>query len=162
MSRSRKFKLTRHHIMLEHKQVWRREQLLLLQQQGAGRVPVNEFKANLVARAKLSEAVQVGGNHVGNLRIAPGGLLLHKQDDRLASGGNLHGAKGDTLGNHLSAGSLRDRRAFEAKAHAIGFFRDAKYAFVEQLLGFLWERVALWAGSDAQELARRESLQCAR
>jgi hypothetical protein len=42
---------------LEHKQVWRCEQLLLLLQQGAGRVPINAFKSNLVARAKLPQAV---------------------------------------------------------------------------------------------------------
>src|SRR5260370_5436372 len=66
---------------LEHKQVWRCEQLLLLKQQGAGLLPVNAFKANLVARTKLSQAVQVGGNHVRNLRIASGGLLFHNHDD---------------------------------------------------------------------------------
>src|SRR5260370_24567988 len=60
---------------LAHKQVWRCEQLLLLEQQGACSVPINAFKSNLVARAKLAEAVQVGGNHVGNLRIAAGRLL---------------------------------------------------------------------------------------
>jgi len=42
---------------LGHKQISRCEQLLLLQQQGAGRVPVDAFKAKLVARAKLSQAV---------------------------------------------------------------------------------------------------------
>ncbi len=38
--------------------------MLLLEQQGASRVPVNFRKANVVARAKLSEAVQIGGNQV--------------------------------------------------------------------------------------------------
>src|SRR6266478_6882336 len=73
---------------LGHKQVCRCEQLLLLKQQCAGGLPVNLLKANFVARAKLSEAMQVGGNHVGNLRIAAGGLLLYKQDDGQAASGN--------------------------------------------------------------------------
>ena len=119
---------------LEHKQVWRCEQLLLLKQQGARRVPINAFKANFVARAKLSQAVQVGGNHVGNLRIAAGGLLFHKKDDRQARGGNLYGADRNAFGNHFSAGAPRDGPALETKAHAIGFFRDAIRAFVELFL----------------------------
>jgi hypothetical protein len=139
---------------LEHKQAWRCQQLLLLKQQGAGRVPVDAFQSNLVARAKLSDAVQVSGNHVRNLRIASGGLLFHKQDDRQASGGNLDGAKRNAFGNHFAVGSLRYRRTFEAETHAIGLFRDAIRAVVEQLLRWLWKPITLRTGSDAQDLAR--------
>ena len=63
---------------LGHKQVRRCQQLLLLEQECAGGVPVDVLETNLVARAKLSEAVQVGGNHVGDLCIAAGGLLFHE------------------------------------------------------------------------------------
>src|SRR5260370_5361985 len=147
---------------LEHKQAWRCEQLLLLKQQGAGRVPIDAFKSNLVARAKLSQAVQVGGNDVGDLRIAAGGLLFHKQDDGQAACGNLNGANRDAFGNHFSAGTLRNVLAFEAKAHAIGFFRDLIRALVEQLLRCLWKPITLGAGSGAQSLARPEITQCLR
>src|SRR5260370_16404622 len=64
---------------LEHKQVWRCEQFLLLQQQGARSVPIDAFKSNLVARTKLSQAVQVLGNDVGTLPISPIHLSFPKK-----------------------------------------------------------------------------------
>ena len=49
---------------LEHKQVWRCQQLRLLEQQGACRVPVDPLKAYLIAWTKLAQAGQIRGDHV--------------------------------------------------------------------------------------------------
>src|SRR5215470_19633156 len=76
-----------------YQQIWRGKQGLLLQQQSACSAPIDRLEADFVARAELAKAMKVCGNHVGDFRIAARGLLLDKQDDGLAAGGDLNGAK---------------------------------------------------------------------
>src|SRR5262249_28861264 len=105
------------------------EHPLLLQIEKPGSLHTNQLETNLVARPKLSNQRKVSCDHVGNFRIATRGLLLDKQNYRLAAGRHLNGAERNTLRYHFSCGSDLVLQAFEADAHAVGFFRHNERLF---------------------------------
>src|SRR5579885_2057689 len=110
----------------------RMEPLLLLAQQGERLFEGDAFEADLVARAKLADRVHVGGNDVGDLGVAAGGLVLDEEEDGAAVRRHLHGAEGDAFGEHVP-GVAGERRTIEAQAHAVGLFGDAPGGGVERL-----------------------------
>src|SRR5215470_7890752 len=59
----------------------RPEKPLLFEKSGARYPPTHSFEANFVARPQLPEAVKIRGNHVGDLRISPGSLLLDEENN---------------------------------------------------------------------------------
>ena len=81
---------------LEHKQVWRCKQLLLLQQQGACGLPVNLFKSNLVGSfVSGREFIRAAdGNFVSGhefIRAADGSFVSGHEFIRAADGNFVSG-----------------------------------------------------------------------
>ena len=107
----------------------------------------DELETNAIAGAELANAGNVGSDDVGDFGVATGGLLVDEEEDGLAIGGELDGAEGDALGDHLAGIGGEDGRAVEAEAHAIGVGRDEVFGVVKGIGG---EGGRLGAGGDAE------------
>src|SRR5262249_7050554 len=138
------------------------KQAFLLDQCTSCLVPSHLLEADFVARAKLAEAVEVSGDHVGDLRISAGGLLLNEENNRQAGGSDLNDAERHAFTDHLARDGFGDRSAFEAQAHAVGFFGDTEVLRVEGGTCGDGKPVGLRSGSDAQNLARSQGLKSIR
>jgi hypothetical protein len=75
------------------------------------------LEPHLVARAQLSDAVQVGGYHARDLGVAAGGLVLHEREDRLSVRRHLERAQRHPLGEHRALALRRQRGPAQAKPH---------------------------------------------
>src|SRR3546814_1578660 len=89
-------------------------------------------EAHRVTRAHAAEPRDVGRDHGAELRIAAGGLVIGQQHDRPAVARNLDRAGGDTVGDDVVATRMREHRAVEAHAHAVGFARHPVFAGEER------------------------------
>src|SRR5207249_4782228 len=112
------------------------EPLLLIAHQFYCAFQGNSLKADAVAGAELAELPEIGGDDVGGLGVAAGGLVFDEEDDGLAVGGDLNCAQRDPFADHASDASAGrgERGAFEAYAHAVGFLASGVVGGVELVL----------------------------
>jgi len=76
-------------------------------------------KAYRIARPQLADAIPVGGNHVSNLGIASGRLLIDEQDNGLPVLRHLNGAQRDAVSQQLFGFAQCDLGARESKASTV-------------------------------------------
>ena len=96
----------------------------LIQQGLLGLLDGDLFKSHLVSGLQLAQAAEVGGDHVGDLGVAAGGLPVGPHDDGLARGGHLHGPEGDAVGDDVAVGDVLDGGPVQAAAHAVKLVGD--------------------------------------
>ncbi len=82
------------------------------------------LEAHLVPRLQLAQQPEVGGDDVGDLGVAAGGLAVAQHNDGLALGGHLDGAEGDAVGDDVAVGDVLDDGAVQTAAHAVKLVGD--------------------------------------
>ena len=103
--------------------------------------------------------MKIRRNHIGNLRISPGGLLLDKENNGLPSFRHLNGPQRNAFRNHFSTGRRRNLRTLQPNPHPVGLLRHAIRALLKDLLCRLRKPIALRTWRDAQYLSRLQLFQ---
>src|ERR1700716_1876490 len=96
-----------------------------------------------------------------NLWISPGGLATALQHDRHPGGGHLDRPRCDTIGGHVDAWGIIDRRALEPHPDAVGIGRHRVLAVEEGLDPAIREMIALrpQGGAEPRRPAEIEPLE---
>src|SRR6185503_18037138 len=86
-----------------------------------------------VAWPELCGQRQVGGDHHGELRVAPGRLSIGHQEDRLSRRRNLHAAHEHDVGDHVAEPVSRDRGLQQPVSHAVGLRGNREALALERI-----------------------------